>query len=168
MDLAAKARCLVAFLLGPRALNRGAQPFELSEYCTACQGCCQPRNQCGMLWACGGTHLWSDHAGTFTLLHVVFAELGVTRTLTVVLAQCYCCCLWRAPQLSNKSFLTPVLPASLWCFHHTAQPGGERLQQCQVKHAHCHSENREVLRLSYDLAIGNGELLAQFGSQCCG
>lgn len=122
MDLAAKACHLVAFLLGSRALNCGGQPFELSNYCTVWQGCSQPSNQRGMLQVHGGTHLWSDHVRTFTLLHVVFPELGITRILTVVLSQCYCCCLWRAPQLSNKSFLSPHLAclAMMFLSHYSA------------------------------------------------
>ena len=109
MDLAGKVCHLVAFLLGSRALNCGGRPFELSDNRTVCQGCSQPSNQCGMLQVCGGTRLWSDHDSTFTLFHVIFAELGITRILTVVLSQCYCCCLCRAPQLLNKSFLSPHL-----------------------------------------------------------
>lgn len=35
----------------------------------------------------------------------------------------------------------------------------------ELKHTHCCSANREALRLSYDLAMENGEALAQFGSQ---
>jgi len=109
MGLAAKARCLAAFLLGSRALNCSGQPVKLSDGCTACEGCSQPSNQRGMLQVRGGTHLWGDHGRTFTLLRVVFAEQGTTRILTVVLSRCYCCCLWRAPQLSNKSFLSSHL-----------------------------------------------------------
>lgn len=54
-------------------------------------------------------HAWSDHEGTFALPQVVLAEPGTRRVLAVVSSQCYCCCLWRAPQLLNMSFPSPHL-----------------------------------------------------------
>lgn len=105
--------------------------------------------------------------GTFTWCHVVVADLKITGTLTVeFLLQSYCCCLWKALQLLNKEFpkTSPYLPA---CDIPIVCPIVEQKDHstAKVKHTYCCSANREVLRLSYDLAMKNEEALAQFGSQ---
>lgn len=93
---------------------KSAEPcwhFQLSDSCTVCQGCGQPRNRCRMLQVHGVTHLWSRHDRMFSLLHGVFAELGITRILTVILSQCYFCCLLESSLTLKQEF--PASPSCL-------------------------------------------------------
>lgn len=61
-------------------------------------------------------HVSGETLTVLTLLHVVFAELGITRIPTVVLSQCYCGCL-SGPNFPTRVSYVPVFPAQLWEGH---------------------------------------------------